>query len=105
MRSRPFKIAVSGEPLFATIKADRRARIQDTAISAEAMMPGGPYDLWREDENARRVRDLVGAFAQNVRLPKMLRHKEILATIVQGIEAGIRRLPWRRRRRRRGAPW
>ena len=84
-----FKIAVSGDKLFATIKADRRARIQDTAISAEAMMPGGPYDLWREDESGRRVRDLVGAFAQNVRLPKMLRHKEILATIVQGIEAGI----------------
>ncbi|MDE0077722.1 MAG: DUF499 domain-containing protein [Caldilineaceae bacterium] len=83
-----FKIAVSGEPLFATIKADRRARIQDTAISAEAMIPGGPYDLWREGETARRVRDLVGAFAQNVRLPKMLRHKEILATIAQGIEAG-----------------
>ena len=52
-------------------------------------MPGGPYDLWREDEPARRVRDLVGAFAQNAKLPKMLRHKEIQDTIVQGIEAGI----------------
>jgi hypothetical protein len=84
-----FKIAIAGEPLFTTIKADRRARIQETEISAEAMMPGGPYDLWREDEPARRVRDLVGAFAQNAKLPKMLRHKEILDTIVQGIKAGI----------------
>ena len=84
-----FKIAIAGEPLFTTIKADRRARIQETAISAEAMMPGGPYDLWREDEPARRVRDLVGAFTQNAKLPKMLRHKEILDTIVQGIKAGI----------------
>ena len=84
-----FKIAITGEPLFTTIKADRRARIQETAISAEAMMPGGPYDLWRGDEPARRVRDLVGAFAQNAKLPKMLRHKEIQDTIVQGIEAGI----------------
>jgi len=24
---------------------------------------GGPYDLWREGEDARRVKDLVGAFA------------------------------------------
>ena len=84
-----FKIAIASDPLFTTIKADRRARIQETAISAEAMMPGGPYDLWREDEPARRVRDLVGAFAQNAKLPKMLRHKEIQDTIVQGIEAGI----------------
>ena len=84
-----FKIALTGDPLFTTIKADRRARIQDSAISAEAMMPGGPYDLWREDEIARRVRDLVGAFAQNAKLPKMLRHREIQDTIVQGIESGI----------------
>lgn len=31
----------------------------------------------------------MGAFAQNAKLPKMLRHKEILDTIVQGIKAGI----------------
>ena len=84
-----FRIALTGDPLFITIKADQRARIQETAISAEAMMPDGPYDLWREDETARRVRDLVGAFAQFSKLPKMLRHKEILDTIIQGIEAGI----------------
>ena len=83
-----FKIALTGDPLFITIKADRRARIQETAINAAAMMPGGPYDLWRKDETARRVRDLVGAFAQNAKLPKMLRHREIQDTIVQGIEAG-----------------
>ncbi len=84
-----FRIAASGDPLFTTIKADRRARIQETAISAEAMMPDGPYDLWRGDEQARRVKDLVGAFAQFAKLPKMLRHREILDTVVQGIESGI----------------
>lgn len=84
-----FRIAATGDPLFTTIKADRRARIQETAISAEAMMPNGPYDLWREGEPARRVKNLVGAFAENARLPKMLRHREILDTVVQGIESGI----------------
>ena len=84
-----FKATVGTESLFATVKADRRARIQDTAISAEAMLPGGPYDLWRDDEPSRRVKDLVGAFAENPRLPKMLRHKEILDTIDQGVRDGI----------------
>lgn len=84
-----FKVTVGSEPLFATVKADKRARIQDTAISAEAMLPGGPYDLWREDEASRRVKDLVSAFAENPRLPKMLRQKEILDTIDQGVQAGI----------------
>ena len=84
-----FRVAVNDDPLFVTIKADRRARIQETAISSEAMMPGGPYDLWRERENSRRVKDLVGAFAQFAKLPKMLRHKEILDTVVHGVWEGI----------------
>ena len=84
-----FKIVVTDEPLFTIIKADKRSRIQETAISAEAMMPEGPYDLWREDEQSRRVKDLVGAFAQYPKLPKMLRGKEILDTVVQGVQQGI----------------
>ena len=84
-----FRVAVSDEPLFSIIKGDRRARIQETAISSEALLPGGPYDLWREGESSRRVKDLVGAFAQNPKLPKMLRQKEILDTVVQGVRDGI----------------
>ena len=84
-----FKVVVTDEPLFTTIKADKRSRIQETPINSEAMMPGGPYDLWREEEQSRRVRDLVGAFAQFAKLPKMLRQKEILDTVVQGVREGI----------------
>ena len=42
-----FRVTVGSDPLFATVKADRRARIQETAINAEALLPGGPYDLAR----------------------------------------------------------
>ncbi len=84
-----FRLTVGSEPLFSTVKADKRTRIQDTPVSAEAMLPGGPYDLWREDEPSRRVKDLVTAFAENPRLPKMLRQKEILDTINQGVQDGL----------------
>ena len=84
-----FKLVVTEEPLFSIIKADKRARIQETAISSEAMLPGGPYDLWREGEQSRRINDLVGAFARYPRLPKMLRTREILETVVQGVRNGI----------------
>ena len=83
-----FKATVGAEPLFAVVKADRRARIQETAISAEAMLPGGPYDLWRADEASRRVKDIAGAFAENPKLPKMLRRKDILDTIDRGVRDG-----------------
>ncbi len=44
--------------------------------------------MWREDEPTRRVKDLVGAFAQFPRLPKMLNRKAILDTLVDGCVAG-----------------
>ena len=78
-----FKVQVGDEPLFTTIKNDKRSRIQDTAISADAILPGGPYDLWREDESSRRVKDLVGAFARFAKLPKMLNRKAILDNILR----------------------
>ena len=85
-----FKVVVTDDaPLFTTIKNDKRSRIQETAVSAEAMLPGGPYDLWREDEPSRRVRDLVGAFAQSPKLPKMLRPKGVMDTVVDGVQQGI----------------
>ena len=84
-----FKVVTSKESLFLTIKADRRARMEETAISAEALLPDGPYDLWREDEKTRRVKDLVDAFSQSPKLPKMLQRQGILDTIMQGVMAGI----------------
>ena len=84
-----FRVTVGSDPLFATVKADRRARIQETAINAEALLPGGPYDLWRDDEPSRRVKDLASAFAEHPRLPKMLRVQEILATIDRGVQDGL----------------
>ena len=84
-----FRVTVGSDPLFATAKADRRARVQETAIDAEAPLPGGPYDLWRDDEPSRRVKDLASAFAENARLPKMLRAQEILATIDRGVRDGL----------------
>jgi hypothetical protein len=84
-----FKVTVGSDPLFLTIKAEARARIQDTAVSADAILPDGPYDLWREGETARRVRDLVGAFAQFAHLPKMLNTAAILDTLVGGCRDGV----------------
>ncbi|NMD22053.1 MAG: ATP-binding protein, partial [Verrucomicrobia bacterium] len=84
-----FKISPSDEPLFVTIKADSRSRIEDSPVSADALLPGGPYDLWRPGETARRIKDLVGAFAQVPKLPKMLRRGEILETLVDGARQGF----------------
>lgn len=83
-----FKITIDGDPHFNVLKGDKRSRVQDTAITAEALLPDGPYNLWREGEQARRVKDLAGAFAQLPHLPKMLKGSAILDTLVDGCEKG-----------------
>lgn len=83
-----FKINVTDEPHFTIIKNDPRSRIQDSAIAAEALLPGGPYDLWQEGETSRRVKDLFSAFAQLPHLPKMLKSQAILDTLMEGCEMG-----------------
>ncbi len=90
-----FKVTAGEEPLFQAIKASKDARIQDTAITAGALLPGGPYDLWRDGDAYRRVKDLAGAFAQLSHLPKMLNTRAIVDTLADGCEKGffILRLP------------
>jgi len=87
-QAQAFKVQAAGTPLFGVIKGDKRSRIQETAISPDAMLPGGPYDLWRESEDARWVKDLVGAFAQKASLPKMLNRQAIVDTVVRGCQDG-----------------
>ena len=84
-----FKLAAGAGPLFAEIKNDARARIKETAVDAAALLPDGPYDLWREGEEARFVKDLAGAFARHPRLPKVLNPKVLLDTVLQGVERGL----------------
>jgi len=83
-----FKLTVTDDPHFNTIKADHRSRIQDTAITAEALLPGGPYDLWRDGETSRSVNHLANAFAQFPHLPKMLKTSAIHDTLAEGCEKG-----------------
>ena len=83
-----FKLTVTDDAHFATIKNDPRSRVQDTAITAEALLPDGPYNLWKGGETSRRVKDLAGAFAQLPHLPKMLKSQAIVETLVEGCVQG-----------------
>lgn len=83
-----FKVNVTDEPHFTIINNDTRSRKQDSSISSEALLPDGPYDLWREGETSRRVKDLSGSFAQLPHLPKMLKAQAIIDTLVEGCQMG-----------------
>ena len=84
-----FRLTGAAEPLFLAVKNDERSRIKETAVDAEALLPGGPFDLWRDDEDARFVKDLANAFSRDPRLPKMLNAGVVLDTVLQGVERGV----------------
>jgi len=84
-----FKFTVTDASHFETIKNDPKSRMQDMSISAEALLPGSPFALWKEGETSRRVKDLAGAFAQMPHLPKMLKSQAINETLVAGCERGV----------------
>ena len=83
-----FKINVTDEAHFTIVKNDKRSRIQESAITAEALLPEGPYNLWKSGETSRRVKDLAGAFAQHPHLPKMLKAQAIHETLAGGCDEG-----------------
>ncbi|MDD5091005.1 MAG: hypothetical protein PHQ23_08815, partial [Candidatus Wallbacteria bacterium] len=84
-----FKITVTDDSHFNIIKCDKRSRIQDTAITSDALLPDGPYNLWHSGETSRRVKDLAESFAQHPHLPKMLQSSAILETLAEGCFSGI----------------
>jgi hypothetical protein len=83
-----FRLSITGEPHFELIKKDKNSRIEDSPINAEALLPDGPYNLWKAGETSRRIKDIIGSFAQFPRLPKMLQRKEIVATLIHGVKDG-----------------
>ncbi|WP_420636577.1 hypothetical protein [Candidatus Palauibacter sp.] len=84
-----FKLPASGQPLFEEVKRHDKSRITDTPINAEALLPGGPYDLWREGDESRFASHLAGAFARYPRLPKVLQPKLVTDTVFAGVRDGL----------------
>ena len=88
-RAQAFRLSAAGGPLFAQIKQDARSRIQETAVESAALLPGGPYELWKDEEPSRRVAELADSFARYPRLPKLLKPEVVRDTVLRGVEEGL----------------
>ena len=84
-----FKLPASGNPLFEEIKGHRKTRLTETPVNAEALLPDGPFDLWREGEESLFAGSLAGAFARFPRLPKVLQPKLVIDTVLAGVRDGL----------------
>ncbi len=84
-----YKLSVSSEPLFNVIKSDKQTRITDKPVNAQALLPGGPYNLWHEGEHERPLTWIVGSFAEFPHLPKFLDIDAIRRTMLAGVRDGL----------------
>ena len=84
-----FKLPGRGQPLFEEIKSHGQARIVETRVNPEALLPDGPYRLWEERDDARLASQLSEAFARFPRLPKVLKPELVTGTVLRGVRDGL----------------
>ena len=84
-----FKLPGSGQPLFEEIKNHEKARIVDTPVNPEALLPHGPFRLWEEGDDSRLASQLNEAFARFPRLPRVLKPELVTGTVLSGVRDGL----------------
>ncbi len=82
--------ALPGTP-FERIKftLTEEERLLTTTLDPDLILPGSYLNLWGEGQIARRVSDLMTAFGQFPRLPRLLRPEAMYDTLKRGVEAGV----------------
>lgn len=63
-------------------------RMLTTTLDPELLLPSSYFELWAVGERSRRAKDLIAAFAQFPRLPRLLRPQVMYDTLVRGALQG-----------------
>jgi hypothetical protein len=63
-------------------------RLLATSLDPELFLPGSYLELWSDGEKAKRAKELVTAFAQFPRLPRLLNPGVLQASLARGVREG-----------------
>lgn len=92
VRAQPIRTSttVGGTP-FERIKSmlAEDERLVTTALDPELILPGSYFALWAEGQTSRRVTDIMQAFSQFPRLPRLLRSSSLYETLRRGVQSGL----------------
>lgn len=64
-------------------------RLLATTLDPDLILPGSYLQLWAEGQASRRVTDLMAAFGQFPRLPRLLRPEALYDTLARGVREGV----------------
>lgn len=81
---------VGGAP-FERIKAmlAEEERLVATTLDPDLILPGSYLELWGKEQTTRRVIDLIAAFGQFPRLPRLLSPESLYDTLARGVREGV----------------
>lgn len=81
---------VGGAP-FERIKAmlAEEERLVTTTLDPDLILPGSYLELWGKEQTTRRVIDLIAAFGQFPRLPRLLSPESLYDTLTRGVRKGM----------------
>jgi len=81
---------IGGTP-FGRIKAmlAEDERLLTTTLDPDLILPGSYLQLWAAGQASRRVTDLMAAFGQFPRLPRLLRPEALYDTLARGVREGV----------------
>jgi len=63
-------------------------RLLATSLDPELFLPGSYLELWSDGDKAKRAKELVTAFAQFPRLPRLLNPGVLQASLARGVREG-----------------
>lgn len=63
-------------------------RLLATSLDPELFLPGSYLELWSEGEKSKRAKELITAFAQFPRLPRLLNPGVLQASLARGVREG-----------------
>lgn len=72
--------------IVAVLKENERL-VTDT-LDPELLLPGSYFGLWGPNETSKRVNELITAFAQFPRLPRLLRPRVLLDSVARAVREG-----------------
>jgi len=79
-----------GRPPFERIKTllSESERLLASTLDPDLLLPGSYFELWASGEQSKKVKDLIASFAQFPRLPRLLRPRALLDSLVRGVREG-----------------
>jgi hypothetical protein len=84
-----FSLNLNENSHFRALFEDPNARLHDKPLNEESLLPGAPYEIWKEGDTAHRAQELYSSFAKYPELPRIPKRSNFYDTLSKGCQTGL----------------